>query len=139
LPGIRLVASVLLATGWLVACGGSGSSPTAPPNGGVAGVHLGTPGVIISATGQNTFDTAMEKVTVGEIIQWNNTGPVEHDIVFSNNTSSGDLYTDSEPALEDAQLVPGGVWQVKFTKPGTYSYFCTFHDGMIGSIVVTSS
>src|SRR6202035_3194942 len=107
-------------------------------NGGIAGAHLGTSAAIIAATNQNTFDPAMQKVTVGEIVEWKNTGQVQHNIIFSDNTSSVDLAPHSEPALNDVSLLPGGAWQVKFTIAGTYSYLCTLHAGMVGTIVVTS-
>lgn len=135
----RFAIAALLAVG-LVACAGGSSGPTAPSNAGVAGAHLGTPAVIISATDQQTFDPAMEKVTTGEIIEWQNKSSVVHNIVFSNDVSVSDpgLATDSEPALSDASLEPGGVWQVKFTVAGTYNYLCTIHNAMVGTIVVTS-
>jgi plastocyanin len=137
--GTRLLAPAVLLTVGLIACGSNSSSPTAPPNGGIAGVSLGTPDVVISATAENIFDPAMERVTVGEIIEWKNTGAVEHNIVFSTDTSSDPwLGVDSEPALRDQVLLPGGGWQVKFTTPGIYSYLCTIHAGMVGTIVVTS-
>jgi plastocyanin len=81
----------------------------------------------------------METATVGQIIEWKNTGAAEHNIVFSNDTSSDPwLGVDSGPALRDQVLLPGGVWQVKFTTPGTYQYACTIHTGMLGTVVVTS-
>jgi plastocyanin len=133
----RLLAAVTLLTLGSAACGGGGESPTAPPNGGIAAAHLGTAGAIIAATGQNTFEPAMQRVTVGEIVEWKNTGAILHDIVFSNNTSTAEIYADSEPALRDAALVPGGVWQVKFTTTGTFAYLRTLHPGMVATIVVT--
>lgn len=80
----------------------------------------------------------MKTVPVGEIIEWQNTGPVAHDIRFTNDPSSGEFAADAEPALR-GYLAPGGVWQVKFTIAGTYQYVCSFHPGMVGTIVVTSS
>ena len=44
---------------------------------------------------------------------------------------------DSESSLSDSALAPGGAWQVKFTKAGTYSYKCTLHPGMNGKITVS--
>jgi plastocyanin len=112
----------------MVACDGSGTSPTASmssPAIGVAGGKLGAAAVIIAATDQNTFDPAMQEATVGEIIEWKNTGSVTHNVVFSDDASIG-----------DPVLAGGGVWQVKFTVAGTYQYSCTIHGGMVGTIVV---
>jgi plastocyanin len=136
MPGTRPLALVVLLTMGCVACGGGGSSATPPPTAGIAGVDLGSPSVVISATDQNVFDPAMQNATVGEVIEWKNTGSVEHDIVFSADTSNAKFSGDSEPVLKDQVLAPGGVWQVKFTKVGTYSYLCTLHPGMVGAIAV---
>jgi plastocyanin len=64
----------------------------------------------------------------GEIVEWKNDGSVAHNIIFADDASIGD------PVIEAG----GGVWQVKFTVPGTYQYSCTIHTGMVGTIVVTS-
>ena len=86
----------------------------------------GTATVNIAATGQLTFDPATQTAQVGDIIQWTTTGSVMHTITFA-----------SEPSLSDPSLEPGGVWQVKFTKAGTYPYRCTIHPAMVGTIVVS--
>jgi plastocyanin len=124
----RRLAAVALLTLGVVACGGTGTSPTAStssPAIGIAGGKLGAAAVIIASTDQNTFDPAMQDATVDEIIEWKNTGSVTHNIVFGRDASIG-----------DPVLAGGGVWQVKFTVAGTYQYSCTIHDGMVGTIVV---
>ena len=78
----------------------------------------------ISATGQLTFDPVMQTAHVGDIIEWTNTGSVEHTITF-----------DTEPSLSDPSLQPGATWEVKFTTAGTYHYHCSIHSGMVGTIV----
>jgi plastocyanin len=37
----------------------------------------------------------------------------------------------------DKQMAPGEKAGKKFSNPGTYRYYCTFHDGMRGKIIVT--
>jgi plastocyanin len=126
----RLLAALTLLTLGVVACGGSGISPgasTSSPAIGVAGGKLGTAAVIISATDQNTFEPVIQKATVDEIVEWKNIGSVAHNIVFSNDAS-----------ISDPVLAGGGVWQVKFTRSGTFQYSCTIHGGMVGTIVVNS-
>jgi plastocyanin len=122
----------------LVGCGGgSTSSPptsgatsapagTSAPAVGVAGANLGTATVKIAATGQLSFVPAMQTAHVGDIIQWTNTGSVEHTITF-----------DAQPSLSDPSLQPGGQWEVKFTTAGTYQYRCSIHANMLGTIVVS--
>jgi plastocyanin len=129
LMSARLLASVALVTLGVVACGGSGTSSTAStssPGQGIAGGRLGAAAVIIAATDQNRFDPAMQDATVGEIIEWKNTGSVTHNLVFGHDASIG-----------DPVLAGGGVWQVRFTTAGTYHYSCTLHDGMVGTVVVS--
>ena len=121
-----LTVGILLTLG-LVACGGSTSNPSPPGvSVGTAGVSLGTATVKISATGQLMFDPAMQTAHVGDIVQWTNTGSVEHTITF-----------DAQPSLSDPALQPGATWEVKFTTAGTYQYHCSIHSGMVGTIVVT--
>lgn len=113
----------------VAACGGGATSPSASTSSqaiGVAGGNLGAAALIISATDMNTFDPATQHATVDEIIEWKNTGSVAHNIVFGDDAS-----------ISDPVLAGGGVWQVKFTIPGTYQYSCTLHTGMVGTIVVS--
>jgi plastocyanin len=130
--GRALVVVGLLLTLGLVACGGgstnSPASNSSPPavSVGTAGVSLGASAVNISATGQLTFDPVMQTAHVGDIIQWTNTGSVEHTITF-----------DTEPSLSDPSRQPGSTWEVKFTTAGTYQYHCSIHSGMVGTIVVS--
>jgi plastocyanin len=93
---------------------------------GSAGVSLGTATVKISATGQLTFDPVMQTAHVGDVVQWTNTGSVEHTITFATASS-----------LSDPSLLPGATWEVKFTTAGTYQYHCSIHSGMVGTIVVS--
>jgi plastocyanin len=125
----RLLAALTLLILGVVACGGT-ASPTAStgsPTIGIAGGRLGTAAVIISATDQNRFDPAVQHATVGQVIEWRNTGLITHNVVFRDDASIG-----------DPVLAGGGVWQVKFTSAGTYQYSCTLHEGMVGTIVVTN-
>ena len=130
--GRALVAVGLVLTLGLVACGGGStnspaSSSSAPAvSVGTAGVSLGTAAMKISATGQLTFDPVMQTAHVGDIIQWTNTGSVEHTITF-----------DAQPSLSDPALQPGATWEVKFTTAGTYQYHCSIHPTMVGTIVVS--
>jgi len=113
----------------LTACGngvpqqsGTGGGSSA----GTAGAKLGTAAVKIDATDQLQFSPTAGTATVGQIVQWNNTGSVLHNVTF-----------DSESSLSDSALAPGGAWQVKFSKAGTYSFKCTIHPGMDGKLTVS--
>jgi len=121
-----------LALAAMSACdNGSGTGTNMPGSGppvGTAGVNLGTPSVHIAATDQLVFSPATQTVGVGQIVEWTNTGTVVHTITF-----------DAYPYLSDPTLAPGGTWEVRFTKAGTYPYHCTIHAGMTGTLTVTAS
>jgi plastocyanin len=124
---LRFALCTGIAIAGLAACGGTSTPPSsAGASVGVAGANLGTPAVMIVATGNLTFDPAMQTAHVGDIVQWTNTGSVEHTVTF-----------DSQSSLSDPSLQPGGTWEVKFTTAGTYQYHCSIHPNMLGTIVVS--
>ncbi|WP_407543097.1 cupredoxin domain-containing protein (plasmid) [Deinococcus radiomollis] len=65
-------------------------------------------------------------VTAGTTVSWIHTGKVSH------NVSSVEL-----PGIHSATLHPGESYSYTFTTPGTYTYYCSFHD-MKGTITVTN-
>lgn len=102
----------------------SSSGSTAP---GTAAASLGNAAVHVSATDQLVFVPATEHARVAQVIEWTNMGTVLHTVTF-----------DTHPALSDSTLQPGGgMWSVRFTQAGTYSYRCTIHPGMNGTLVVS--
>ncbi len=116
----------------LSACGNgvpepSGSGPAGGGStAGSAGASLGTAAVSIDATDQLQFSPTAQTAKVGQIVGWKNAGSVLHNVTF-----------DSESSLTDPALAPGGTWQVKFTKAGSYTFKCTIHPGMDGKITVS--
>src|SRR5579872_622163 len=119
LAGVLVAGSVLALAG----CGGPDTTSTTTSANGSAGVNLGTAATTINATDQLQFTPATATVHTGEIVQWQSTATVEHTVTF-----------DTESALSDPSLPAGGKWQVKFTKPGTYTYHCSIHAGMTGTV-----
>lgn len=126
-----IAAGLALAAG-LAACGngppaGSGGSSSGGGGctSGTAGASLGKASVKVDATDQLQFSPTAQSVKTGQVVEWDNTGSVLHNITFDNPS----CFTDSS-------FQPGGKWQVKFTAPGTYSYHCTIHPGMDGKITV---
>jgi len=110
----------------LAACGESTGGSSGGPAAGTAGVNLGTPTLTIKAGDDNVFSPTNPTVHVGDIIQWTVPGTTNHTVTF-----------DTQQALSDVSLVPGGTWEVKFSTPGTYAYLCAIHPGMTGTIVVS--
>ncbi len=69
------------------------------------------------------FGASSLEVRVGDTIEWVNKDAVEHTVTFENGPF-------------DQKVPVGGMVSYTFTEPGTYEYFCQFHPGMKGVVVV---
>jgi plastocyanin len=59
-------------------------------------------------------------------------------VVWTNNTETSHTVTGKDLAFEDSgPFGQGETYSQTFTEPGTYSYFCSPHPFMTGTIVVT--
>ena len=108
------------------------------------------------------------RIRAGETVEWVNTDPTEpHTVTFgteppnptivvnatpgadgaleatinspADSVSSGLLQAAPQDRVGLAQSAPGITrLRIKFTKPGTYPYFCALHDvdGMVGKVIV---
>lgn len=111
----------------LLACGGGGSSsvappppppPPPPPNG-------------VSVT-NDLYTPASQNVAVGTSVTW----------VW--NTCTGDVYTGQSCASHNVTFDDGvasatqsdGTYTRKFDVAGTYTYHCTVHPSMTGTVTV---
>ena len=70
------------------------------------------------------FGPAPTGLRVGDTLEWAN-----HDILRHSATASDRSF--------DVDLNPGAKRRMKLKRPGTISYFCRYHPGMKGQIVVT--
>jgi plastocyanin len=119
-----------IAVALISACGNG--PPSASGSGGPAvdvgtsGAKLGSPDVKVEANDNLAFSPTSSAAKVDQIVQWTNVGSQTHNITFSGDAVG----------VSDTTLNGGDVWQVKFTKAGTYSYQCTIHSGMSGTIAV---
>lgn len=73
------------------------------------------------------FEPGMVKVQPGTTVKWVNKGQHTHTV------------TSKEARWDSGDLPPGAVYSVTFETPGTYSYYCRHHKGMLGTIVVGGS
>jgi len=71
------------------------------------------------------FSPAVITVPVGTTIRWTNRDDIPHTVVSDDHSTF-----KSKPMDTDEQFT------FTFTKPGTYSYFCSIHPKMTGKIVV---
>jgi plastocyanin len=115
------------------ACGGDktptdtgqtgGTGPTGSSGGGGGGGGGSTSSSITVA--DFNFSPAQTTVPAGTTIVWSFSGPSPHNVTFDNSSisSSGDQTN-------------GGSFSKQFNAAGTYTYQCTNHYGMSGSITV---
>lgn len=66
------------------------------------------------------------KVKAGTTVTWTNEDDIPHTVVSPNNFRSKALDTD-------------GKYSFTFTTPGTYTYFCSLHPHMTGTVVVETA
>jgi plastocyanin len=89
-----------------------------------------------STTGVNTviirnfaFDPSSLTVKSGTVVKWTNQDGAPHTIVSDTN---------SPMAFSSDSLANGASYSFTFTQPGTYTYHCSIHPSMKGTIIVTS-
>ena len=115
---IPLIASVLAAGAHAAGCGGSGYG-TKP----AAAQSAETATRIVEMT-DSTFAPRTVDVKVGETVTF-----VDKDEIAHTATAEG--------TFDSGTLREGATFDFKATKAGTFSYVCSFHPGMTGTIKVT--
>lgn len=105
-----LMLAVILAT---AAC--SGGSPAA---------QAGGTGTAVSIA-NFTFQPAMLTVPVGTTVTW------------TNNDSTGHTVVADDGSFRSDTIAPGATFSHTFTTAGTFSYFCSLHTSMTGTVVVS--
>lgn len=87
------------------------------------------PQVAISIIGSGTyaFDPASKSVKVGTTVTWTNNSSAPHTVT-----------SDTGPDSFDGQVSSGDKFSFTFTKAGTYTYHCSIHPYMHGTITVTA-
>jgi plastocyanin len=76
------------------------------------------------------FDPASITVPVGSTVEWFNNTDLQHDV----QAEDGSFGTPGSDLLGK-----GGKYEFRFSKAGTFKYFCTPHksSGMVGTVTVT--
>ncbi len=99
----------------------------------------------------SALSTGPLTVAVGTTVTWTNQSNNEpHDVVFPpagqtppptlspfSPPSGGPTY-DGTTLVDSGVMMPGQSFQLTFTRAGTYTYYCLFHDddGMVATVVV---
>jgi len=108
---------VFFAIAVMAAASACGSDSTGPAAGGTP-VHTNQVSI-----GNDFYSAPNIVVAAGTTVTWTwNSGSTEHNVTFSD-ASSGDKSG-------------GGTYSLEFDAPGTYTYRCTLHAGMTGSVLV---
>jgi plastocyanin len=141
-PTIALFAAVLALVIVASGCGGGYNSDSSAPSGGAApavdgggaaAVKPAQPAAAVAGSAKaidvdvkdNLFTPATIQAKVGQKITWNLRGQIAHTV-----TASEGAKFDSGP------LNPGQSFSYTPTKAGTIQYLCSFHQGMVGTIIV---
>jgi plastocyanin len=95
------------------ACGGSDDEPPAAEASGAATV----------AVADNSFSPATIDVAVGDTVTFENEGAIAH-------TVTGD-------GFDSGSMAPGATFAFEASEAGSFSYVCSFHPGMQGTIEVS--
>jgi plastocyanin len=120
----------------LVACGGSGSSPSDPPNGGPTngGPGNGNGGLVATTSvgvGDFIFDPPGIQVDPGAEVTWTWQGQEPHNVTW----------VDAGAGLMSSATQSQGTHEVTMPQStGEFAYYCTLHgtptSGMHGRVVV---
>lgn len=124
-----------LATGTLLlalvlsGCGGSSTTPAAPkPTSGGAAPTTGTTtaaGTPLTIKGF-AFSPKLLTVKVGTTV------------TATNQDSAPHTWTSGPASFDSKNLDQGKSFSFTFKTPGTFTYVCTYHKQMVGTVVVTS-
>lgn len=71
-----------------------------------------------------SFQQASVTVSVGTTVEWSNKDSVAHTV------------TAKDKSFSSGKMSPGSTYSHTFTKAGTYSYSCTIHPSMKGTVIV---
>jgi plastocyanin len=118
---MKLRLSLVAALMMMVACGGSPSSPSGGSN------STGTPVSIVrqaAALTTNAYSPNPISISVGGTVTWTNSDTEAH-------TSTGD-----DGSWNSGTMAPGATFSRTFSATGNFTYHCTLHPNMIGTVTV---
>ncbi|HEX4348096.1 MAG TPA: plastocyanin/azurin family copper-binding protein [Vicinamibacterales bacterium] len=117
----KLIAIAAL-TGMFAACGGSSNSntnPTSPSS--ASGISIVSSASTMTTTAFNPNPMVVAK---GTTVTWTNNDTTTHTSTADNGMwSSGGI-------------APGGTFSTTLQTAGTFTYHCTIHPGMVGTMTV---
>lgn len=78
------------------------------------------------AIGDHVFQPRVITVKTGTTVTWKHQGAALHNVISLTT-----------PSLRSDDLKKGESYSYTFSKAGTYEYYCSYHEGMNGTIIVT--
>jgi plastocyanin len=122
-------ALVFVSLALAAACGSNSSTPSSPsPTPGTGGSGNAPNTVTIPSGAQSKGNSAYAPnpitVAAGTTVTWTNTDSTAHTATSDNG------------AFDSGTIGAGGNFSFTFQTRGTFPYHCTFHRGMVGSVVV---
>ncbi len=120
-----------------VGCGGSTTAPQSPSSGTPSHPGGGTTTPVASVSiMEYSFGPSDITVAKGTMITWTNDGTLAH-TVTANGFSSGQLAPPAGGGYGYG-MTTGQTYSMTFTAPGSYTYHCSNHPQMTGTITVTN-
>jgi glucose/arabinose dehydrogenase/plastocyanin len=86
---------------------------------------------IVGIDGDDSYDPNPVEISMGQTITWLNGDTVSHTV-----TSGSDDDPDEGALFDSGAIIPGQAYSKTFEEAGTYEYYCIYHPGMVGEIVV---
>lgn len=128
--------AVAVASAGVLALGRS-DAPGADPLAGPATVPVTSSGLMSSCPPRSQIETIVDiagfafcpgTLAVGPGIEvvWTNSDFAPHTVT----------YDGPDGPVDSGSMAQGQAWSTRFSQPGAYRYYCRFHPGMTGTIVV---
>ena len=113
------IAIIVCGLATATACGSSNPAAPAAPAGAAVSIPANA-----RTLGASAYSPNPVTVTAGTTVTWTNTDTIAH------------TTTSDTPLFDSGTMNAGGTFSFTFQTKGTFPYHCTFHRGMIASVVV---
>jgi aldose sugar dehydrogenase len=128
LTSIGITASGIMISSSIVTPAYSSSSSSGSPSRSLSGTNDVS---IIGIKKDKSFDPNPIEIKAGDSVTWTNDDNEIH-TVTSGSSEGPTMGQDFDSGI----LASGKSFTHKFEKTGTFEYFCSFHESMIGKVVV---
>jgi plastocyanin len=124
-PYAHLLFSTVCTVMIILACTAAGCSSFPAPSS--APAQPASPGGNTITMKNFAFDPSILTVKTGTTVTWVNNDGAPHTVVTD---------TGSPASFSSGSLATGAAYPFAFTRPGTYTYHCSIHPSMKGTVIV---